>query len=90
MHRDNNVSQLNSKSFFLKVGVGNGNEKQCSQMLGLGMGMKNSVPYQVGKQLKVGKNLGTEIPAHACEIYNLQVFCGAYCKVILVVLILCW
>ena len=30
-------------------------------MLGLGMGMKNSVPYQVGKQLKVGKNLGTEM-----------------------------
>ena len=30
--------------FLFKVGIGNGNEKQCSQILGLGMGMKNSVP----------------------------------------------
>ena len=27
-----------------KFGIGNENEKQCSQLLGLGMGLENSVP----------------------------------------------
>jgi hypothetical protein len=43
VHRDYFNSQSYFQYIFLKFGIGNGNEKQCSPILGLGMGMENTI-----------------------------------------------
>ena len=59
---------------YFKVGIVNGNEKLCSQTLGLGMGRKTVSQPNLGENgLKsIRKKLGTGIPAHASTHPSLQ------------------
>ena len=63
---------------FLNFGSGNGIEKQCSKVLGLGMGIKIVFPTKIGIFFikSIGKKLGAEVLALACMslIYDLQSF----------------
>ena len=55
MDRDNFLSQL--KSHYIYEKVKNGNEKQRFQILGMGIGMKKSVPKILGLVMGIENNV---------------------------------
>ena len=75
MDIDNFVSQKNSQYIFLKYGLSNRNEEQCSQISGLGMGMKNSVPnfwdWKWEWKTVFPTQVGKELTKESCQMMKI-------------------